>query len=178
MPVLIEFPPQKDQVAFNLKRWEELSHDPSLADLGKRIETDRYGYVIMSMYPGGWHGSLEAEFSYLFRSLLGGTAVTECPISTSDGVKLADVGWFSTARYAEVRDHLAYPKAPEICVEIISPSNTQPEMALKRKLYFEAGCVEFWTCDRDGNVAFFDTPEGDAIKRSGLCAEFPAKVEV
>ncbi len=61
MPVVIELPPQKDQVAFNLKRWEELSHDPSLADLGKRIETDRYGHVIMSMYPGGWHGSLEAR---------------------------------------------------------------------------------------------------------------------
>lgn len=178
MPVIIELPPQRDQIAFNLKRWQELCEDSSLNELNQRIETDRFGHVIMSMYPGGWHGTIEAEIIYLLRTMLGKTAVAECPISTSDGVKVADVGWYSQSRYAEVKGNVAYPIAPEICIEVLSESNTADEISLKRQLYFEAGCEEFWTCDRGGNVEFFDTAIGAAIKCSAVCAEFPATVEV
>lgn len=178
MPVMIELPPQADQVAFNLKRWEELSRSETLAGVNERVETDRYGHVIMSPYAGGWHGALESEISYLLKDLLGGRPITECPISTSDGVKLADVGWYSPERFAEVREHLAFPRAPEICVEVVSPSNTEREISEKRRLYFEAGCEEFWRCDREGNMRFFDSPEGEARPRSGLCPDFPNQVEV
>lgn len=52
--------------------------------------------------------------------------------------------------------------APEVAVEVISPSNTQSEIALKRNLFFEAGTEQFWAVDpgkkhitiyhRDGRV--------------------------
>mgnify|MGYP001313879954 CR=1 FL=1 len=37
--------------------------------------------------------------------------------------------------------------APEICLEILSPSNSIVEMEMKRALYFEAGAREVWECD-------------------------------
>lgn len=175
---MIQLPSHEDQVAFNLRRWEELAKSEFLAGVDERIETNRYGHVIMSPYAGGWHGALECEIGFLLKSLLGGRPVTECPVSTSDGVKLADVGWFSEKRFAEVREQAAYPKAPEICVEVISPSNTAAEIEEKRQLYFESGAIEFWSCDKDGKMKFFDTPKGERIENSKVCPDFPRIVEV
>ena len=45
-------------------------------------------------------------------------------------------------------------RAPEICVEVLSPSNSEPEMNEKRALYFEAGAHEVWICDLDGKMEF------------------------
>ena len=44
--------------------------------------------------------------------------------------------------------------APEICVEILSPSNTQPEINEKRALYFDAGATEVWICNLNGSMSF------------------------
>ncbi|WP_165700560.1 Uma2 family endonuclease [Alienimonas californiensis] len=35
--------------------------------------------------------------------------------------------------------------APALCVEVVSPDNTRPEMARKRREYFENGCRLCWT---------------------------------
>jgi hypothetical protein len=45
-------------------------------------------------------------------------------------------------------------EAPEICIEVLSPSNSQLEMVEKRALYFEAGAAEVWTCDLDDSMTF------------------------
>ncbi len=46
--------------------------------------------------------------------------------------------------------------APEICVEIISPSNTQEEMVDKIKLFIHAGAREVWLITEDGNVSYYN----------------------
>jgi Uma2 family endonuclease len=66
--------------------------------------------------------------------------------------------------------------APDICVEILSPSNTQTEIDQKRAAYFAAGAREVWVCDRDSQIRFF-TPQGQ-VERSALCPEFPARIEL
>ena len=70
----------------------------------------------------------------------------------------------------------AYVVAPEICVEIISPSNFLEEQMHKGQLYLQAGAVEFWLCNERGNRQFFDA--AGPLERSRLCLEFPAKVEI
>jgi Uma2 family endonuclease len=45
-------------------------------------------------------------------------------------------------------------RAPEVCVEVFSASNTFAEIAEKIVLYFEAGAQEVWTCDQDGILEF------------------------
>ena len=66
--------------------------------------------------------------------------------------------------------------APEICVEVISPSNSMEEMFERRRLYFEKGAVEFWLCDEKGRMAFYDA--AGPIPRSNLCPQFMNQVEV
>jgi Uma2 family endonuclease len=83
----------------------------------------------------------------------------ECSILTSKGVKVADVVWASDAFFACYRDATPYPKAPELCIEVASPSNTAEELAKKTQLYLEAGAVEAWIVREDGTVELYG-PEG------------------
>ena len=67
-----------------------------------------------------------------------------------------------------------YAKAPEICVEILSPSNSEAEMKEKRALYFEAGAVEVWECDQDGVMTFY--LESGVMEQSGIAPDFPKRM--
>ncbi len=71
----------------------------------------------------------------------------------------------------------AHSVAPEICVEVCSPGNTERQLDEKRDWYFDAGAEEVWRCDSGGRMAFFlkEAPSEDAGK-SKLCPEFPAIV--
>lgn len=173
----IELPVQKDQTAFNLRRWAEVLEDPELAKLEGRIETDRHGNIIMSPPPSFGHGSYQSEIAYILRTLLpAGRVVTECPISTADGVRATDVAWISYARLAAIGENICLTKAPEICVEILSPKNTRAEMAEKRALYFAAGAQEVWFCDK-GSMTFFCRSTSIGETASKFCSEFPRRIE-
>src|SRR3989454_7888678 len=147
----IELPPHQTQNAFNLRRWAELLADSELARFEGRIETDRHGHIIMSPPPAPNHGSFQLEIGHLLRNLMPqGRVLTECPISTADGVKAADVAWASPERMRELGELVCFPDSPEICVEVLSPSNTDVEIREKMALYFDAGAREVWLCTRAG----------------------------
>ena len=59
MALTLELPPQKTQTEFNLRRWAELLADPQMARIEGRVETNRYGHVIMSPPPAPSHGSYQ-----------------------------------------------------------------------------------------------------------------------
>jgi hypothetical protein len=48
------------------------------------------------------------------------------------------------------------------------------ELAMKRRLYFEKGAIEFWYCDAAGFITCHD-PTGE-IHQSKLCPQFPRQV--
>ncbi|HEV7404923.1 MAG TPA: Uma2 family endonuclease [Chthoniobacteraceae bacterium] len=175
----IELPAREDQTAFNLRRWEELCSDPELAKVEGRIETDRHGHIIMYPIAAFSHGSYQSEIAYFLRiHLPHGRTVVECPISTADGVKGADVAWISHVRLAEIGEGVCLPAAPEICVEVLSPDNTRAEMREKKALYFAAGASEVWFCDRKGRMTFHGTADSAGDPASGLCPDFPGQVEL
>src|SRR5712692_6562639 len=139
----LELPRHKAQTASNLRRWAELLADRELAKVEGRIETDRFGHIIMSPPPAPSHGSYQLEIGRLLWTLLpAGRVLTECPISTGDGVKAADVAWASPERMRDLGEQVCFPRAPEICVEVLSPSNT--EIQEKMALYFDPGAREVW----------------------------------
>ncbi|MDH5680685.1 MAG: Uma2 family endonuclease, partial [Spirochaetota bacterium] len=49
-----------------------------------------------------------------------------------------------------------FTRCPELCVEILSPSNSQKEMDLKMALYFERGCVEVWLVTEEGEIRYYN----------------------
>ena len=174
---MLELPPHKAQTAFNLRRWAELLADPELARFEGRVETDRHGHIIMSPPPAPAHGSLQARIaSLLDRTMTNGRVLTECPISTADGVKAADVAWASPTLMRELGRQSCFPRAPEICVEVMSPSNTEAEIQEKMALYFDADAKEVWICAKSGTMSFFG-PRGERpMRASELCPQFPKRV--
>ena len=56
--------------------------------------------------------------------------------------------------------------APEIVIEVLSPSNTATEMLDKEKLCLENGCLEFWIVDPTLRLVKVSTPDSRAITYS------------
>jgi Uma2 family endonuclease len=166
-----------DPTAFNLAVWEKVLADSTLAGLPHRIETDRYGQIVMSPPPAPEHG--EQQFGVgrrLHEFLPEGHVITECPVSSSEGVKLVDVAWISKARRQAQRGRPCFTEAPEICVEIVSPSNTRRELLDKKALYFAAGAKEVWFCHRDARMEFFQKEAPTTPTTSVLCPAFPERL--
>lgn len=103
----------------------------------------------------------------------GGGQQSECAIKTDDGVKVADVAWFSSGFLEAHQDETAFSAVPEVCVEVRSPSNAIEE---KTKLYFKHGALEVWICDEHDEMRFIG-PSGD-LSRSILFPQFPQRVEI
>jgi Uma2 family endonuclease len=131
----------------------------------------------MSPPPAPIHGRLQIKIGGLLEHhLRAGSVISECPISTADGVKAADVAWASPARMQELGEQNCFPRAPEICVEILSPGNTDAEIREKTDLYFDAGAKEVWHCSSSGKLTFFAAGTAGPLPNSRLCADFPARV--
>lgn len=153
--------------------------DRELARVEGRIETDRHGHIIMSPPAAPSHGSFQVEISRLLWNLLPeGRVLTECPISTADGVKAADVAWASPERMRELGEQVCFPRAPEICVEVLSPRNTEAEIQEKMALYFDAGAKEVWLCAQSGAMSFFSPGATRPMRASKVCPQFPKQVEL
>lgn len=177
MPLTIELPPRKSMLSFNRRRWAELVADQSLARLPGRIETDRYGHIIMSPPASHSHGGQQSDLAFLLKTNLPhGRTMVECPISTADGIKVADVAWMSPARLESAKKDVCLTIAPEICVEVLSPSNTKREIAEKTALYFEAGAREVWLCSPRGRITFLPAPDEPASPASRICPQFPRQI--
>jgi Uma2 family endonuclease len=175
----LELPSQKAQTAFNMRRWAELLSDRELARFEGRVETDRHGRVIMSPPPAPTHGTFQARIASLLDGLMTtGRVLTECPISTADGVKAADVAWASPERVMELGRQVCFPAAPEICVEVVSPGNTELEIQEKVALYFDAGAKEVWLCDENGDMRFLPSRAARPARASKICATFPKRVQL
>lgn len=174
MQLIINLPNREETLAIVRAGWERATADPYWSSMGGRFESNAFGEIIISPPPPFAHNDCSFRIAQEIERQLGGHAMTECPILTIDGVKLADAAWFSMERYESVRHQAAIEIAPEICVEVISPSNTYAEMRHKRKLYFESGAVECWTRETNGTMAYYLADSVDKpAPQSRLCPNFP-----
>jgi Uma2 family endonuclease len=156
------------------KRWREIIADPLLRELPYKVETNAQGQIILSPHTARHSELQEAIQDLLRRHAPTGRQPPGYPIATSKGVKQADVIWGSPDRMREMRETGDPPtRAPEICVEILSESNTVAEMEEKRALYRDAGAEEVWVVTQDGQIRFF---AGEERERSSIAPDCPDHV--
>jgi Uma2 family endonuclease len=155
--------------------WIEACEDKSLQNLPYKIELNRHGQVIMS--PTRFkHSFYQGTITHLLATLLpDGQVSVECAVDCApEGTFVADVAWVSHERFKIIVDEASCSIAPEICVEVWSPSNSPEEIEMKRRLYLAKGAQEFWYCDAKGDITCFDA--NGPITRSRLCPSFPANI--
>src|SRR5262249_29036429 len=74
---------------------------------------------------------------------------------TSAGILVPDVIWMPIARWSEAsrRDPLTF--CPDICVDILSPSNLPNEMSRKIRAYLAAGAREVIIVGLQGEIRYW-----------------------
>jgi Uma2 family endonuclease len=156
--------------------WQEVTERPELRNLPFKIELNQDGEITMNPVKIK-HSFFQNEIGHLMRTMRNdGFALTECAIKTSRGTKCADIAWASLDVFLSIFVQTEADIAPEVCVEVLSMSNSDFEIREKRGLYFERGANEVWTCDEYGTMRFFDS--NGKIERSKMFPEFPLKIEI
>ncbi len=151
--------------------WSEVIADPCLQDLPYKIELNQYGAIVMTP-ASNRHARRQSRIYDLLSDLKSdGEMIVECAVATQQGVRVPDVAWMSNAFVKEHGETTPYEQAPELCIEVVSPSNSRREMEEKVQLFFGQGAQEVWLCSEAGALEFF-SPAG-ALKSSVLFPEFP-----
>ncbi len=120
---------------------------------GSRYELIR-GVLVEKMPPGDRHGEVvlrigTALTNYADANDFGGTRCGDPGYRLDrdpDTVRAPDVAWFEPDRVPQ--DVTGYPElAPDLAVEVKSPSNSRPEMAAKAGMWLSYGSREVWVAD-------------------------------
>jgi Uma2 family endonuclease len=156
--------------------WQDICADPVFRDLPYKIETNRWGKIVMTP-ASNEHGLYQVLIiEWLLKLGENGRPVSECSVQTSEGVKVADVAWGSYDFFERNKRSNPYLESPEIVVEILSPSNTLGEMEEKKELYFARGAKEFWVCQKDGKMRFYSCCK--ELDQSEIVTQFPKRVQI
>jgi Uma2 family endonuclease len=150
-----------------------MADDPLLASIPFKLELNEKGSIVVT--PAGTRHSFLQAFvtGELTRLLPNGTTFTECPVETSIGVRVPDVAWASAEfmRRHGLADPL--PSAPEICIEVLSPSNSPAEISEKVAAYLAAGAREVWLVPEDGTVEILSARGRASSSAFGIELELP-----
>ena len=135
--------------------WAAVIEDPLLKDLPFKIELNKWGQILMTPISNN-HGRWTFKVGKILGQQKGsGEVIIGCSIDTPEGVKVADVAWVSDEFIEKHGFKTPYNEAPEICVEVVTPSNTMAEMHEKVALYLAQGAQEVWLCDQEGKILCF-----------------------
>ena len=154
-------------------QWKEVCEHQSLQNLPFKIELNEKGQIVMSPVKV-YHSAIQGKISRLLPGI--GIVLPECAIKTEKGTKVADIAWATEERFKIIEHEAECSIAPEICIEVLSSSNTNNEMEEKRLLYIAAGAIEFWICTENGELTFFNAK--GKIEKSKLAPDFPSRVSL
>lgn len=157
--------------------WAEACDDPALQNLPYKVELNGRGQILMSPIRNR-HSFYEGEIAGRLQDLLphGKVGVETAIDCEPEGTRVADVTWASDERFKIIVREVSCSIAPEICIEVWSPSNSDEEMEFKHKLYLGKGAIEFWYCDARGQITHFD--RDGVIPHSKLCPQFPKQIGI
>jgi len=155
---------------------EEFLEMPDPED-GTRQELVK-GVIEKMSRPNFKHGECQSATSYVLRYYAktnrAGRVVTETGIQTEkdpDTVRGPDVSFWSVERLPLDQEVIGYPPiAPDLCVEVLSPSNRRKQIRQKIKEYLFNGTKAVWVIDPENRtVTIYRTPlEGRTLEEDAI----------
>jgi len=148
-----------------IARWAKIIADPVLRDLPYKIELNAWGKIEMSPL-SNTHGRVQAWIGCEVQRLLpAGEGFIGASVLTDIGVRVPDVAWASPEFVRRHAFATPFPRAPELCVEVLSPSDTEDEISEKTRAYLAADAQEVWHVAEDGAIRFFGA-DGERARSS------------
>ena len=124
------------------ERYRAICEDKRFENLPGKVELDTWGRMLMSP-AGNYHALLHGRLSRRVGSL-DGAVMAEASVLTSTGLQVADVAWASAAFMQVHSAETPFTQAPEVCIEVASPSNSLKGLREKAAAYVAAGAQEAW----------------------------------
>jgi len=124
----------------------------------------RNGEVVAVARPKIGHQLIQGRVRDYFKALVppGSYVQTTVPFRALPEYELrvADVAYVAPARWASANLDDYLTGAPDLVIEVLSPSNTAAEMYEKERLCLENGTREFWVLDALHRLVKVSTPDG------------------
>jgi Uma2 family endonuclease len=133
-------------------RWNELAADPESPD---RYELNEFGELILSPKPTNDHQRVALAVVRALEAQLGPEAGVEISVYTDRGIRVPDVVWMAPERWREVKRKNPFPFVPDLCVEVLSPSNSRAEITMKTGAYLRGGAREVIVVGLKGEIRYF-----------------------
>jgi Uma2 family endonuclease len=156
-----------------IRRWQALAADPASPDY---FELDQFGELILSPKPTTGHQRIASAIAWLLRSQLGGEAVTEVSILTDRGVRVPDAVWMPSVRWIACKDQSPLEIVPDLCVEVLSPSNTRQEIEMKVGAYLRGGAHEVIVVGLRGEIEVFGPQGRREVSALGVSLALPPEL--
>jgi Uma2 family endonuclease len=124
-----------------------------------------HGEPITVSYPKNPHVQAQWQLRQLLQAAAGdsGRVYTEFPYRPLPEYECwgADVAYLPQVRWEMIENW--FFGAPDLVIEVLSPSNTMATLRDKRKICLENGSLEFWVVDTNLHEVEVSTPDGRAI---------------
>ena len=166
IPEVIEKPLTQEDLA---ARYRELCADARFANLPGKIELDVWGRILMSP-ASNYHGMLQVRLGQRLAPF-GGQAFSEASLVAAIGLLVADLAWASPDFVRAHGTETPFTQAPELCIEIASPSNSLKELREKVDAYLTAGASEAW-------IVFPQSKRFEFFGKSGLLQRSAFAIEL
>jgi Uma2 family endonuclease len=155
-------------------------------DSGPVYHELRHGEPVQLTRPKAKHYRIQLRLQKLLANAapsdaIVGTELAFRPLPEHE-LRAADVAYVPGERWEKVDPDDNLHGAPDLVIEVLSPSNTAAEIYDKEKLCLENGAREFWVVDPDLRQVKVSTPDGRTVTyRSGQEIPLPfasAKIAV
>jgi len=169
---LVHFEVMATKTLLTVEQFEQLPDD------GMRHDLDE-GELIAMPSPFGEHGQIQSETSAILRNFVRprslGRVFTETGFRLSrDTVRGPDVSFIRAERAATLDLKKRFECAPDLAIEIISPSETAKEIAHKVKQYLQAGSAVWVVYPDDRTVHVFETSKNARVLEADDLLEAPS----
>ena len=136
-------------------------------DAGPVYHELRHGEIVPVTRPKYKHYAIQRRIRRLLEEWapLGGVVDTEFAFRPfpEHELRVADVAYVSGEREDAIDPEDNLRGAPDIVIEVLSPSNSAAEIYNKEKLCLENGAREFWTVDLELRQVKVAAPDGKTL---------------
>ena len=95
---------------------------------------------------------------------------------TDRGVRVPDVVWMPSDRWAACKGQSPLEVVPDVCVEVLSPGNTREEIEKKIGAYLRGGAREVFVVGLKGEIEIFGPQGKRDASALGIALALPAEL--